>query len=204
MKMFRLISTVLIAGCICGCTNFLDLPAKNERAVQSLDDVKSVLSGYLYGQANPRQTSIVGLSPLFTSDMIKMFEAYSDNIDVNTAMVDCYLVDNNQHMAERDYANLFLWNDFDTPQSIWLEYYEVIGFMNAMIDQMSDITYDDQDEWNRVMGEMLTQRAYYFFKLLQYFAPYHNAELGIPVYLHTGEQVVGVSMPRMICSGLLN
>ena len=196
MKMFRLISTVLIAGCICGCTNFLDLPAKNERAVQSLDDVKSVLSGYLYGQANPRQTSIVGLSPLFTSDMIKMFEAYSDNIDVNTAMVDCYLVDNNQHMAERDYANLFLWNDFDTPQSIWLEYYEVIGFMNAMIDQMSDITYDDQDEWNRVMGEMLTQRAYYFFKLLQYFAPYHNAELGIPVYLHTGEQVVGVSMPR--------
>ena len=64
MKMFRLISTVLIAGCICGCTNFLDLPAKNERAVQSLDDVKSVLSGYLYGQANPRQTSIVGLSPM--------------------------------------------------------------------------------------------------------------------------------------------
>ena len=196
MKIFRLISIVLITGCICGCTNFLDLPAKNERAVQSLDDVKSVLSGYLYGQANPRQTSIVGLSPLFTSDMIKMFEAYSDNIDANKAVVDCYLVDNNQHMAEREYANLFLWNDFDTPKSIWLEYYEVIGFMNAMIDQMSDITYDDQDEWNRVMGEMLTQRAYYFFKLLQYFAPYHDAELGIPVYLHTGEEVVGVSMPR--------
>ena len=196
MKKYKLIAVFLLLGCLCSCTKFLDLPAKNERAVQSLDDIKSVLAGYLYGQANPRQTSTVGLSPLFTSEMVKMFEAYSDNIDVNKAMVDCYLVDMNQHMQEKEYANQFLWNNFDTPKSVWMKYYEVIGLLNALVDQMNAVTYDDQQEWNRIMGELVTHRAYYYFKLLQYFAPYRNAELGIPVYLHTGEQVVGVKMPR--------
>ena len=69
MKKYKLIAVFLLLGCLCSCTKFLDLPAKNERAVQSLDDIKSVLAGYLYGQANPRQTSTVGLSPLFTSEM---------------------------------------------------------------------------------------------------------------------------------------
>ena len=196
MKKYKLIAVFLLLGCLCSCTKFLDLPAKNERAVQSLDDIKSVLAGYLYGQANPRQTSTVGLSPLFTSEMVKMFEAYSDNIDVNKAMVDCYLVDMNQHMQEKEYANQFLWNNFDTPKSVWMKYYEVIGLLNALVDQMNAVTYDDQQEWNRIMGELVTHRAYYYFKLLQYFAPYRNAELGIPVYLHTGEQVVGVKMLR--------
>lgn len=196
MKRYQLISVLLILGCLCSCTKFLDLPAKNERAVQSLDDIKSVLAGYLYGQASPRQTSIVGLSPLFHYELVKMFEAYSDNIDVNKAMVESYLVDMNQHMQEKEYANQFLWNNFDAPKSIWLKYYEVIGFLNALIDEMDNVTFDDQEDWNRVMGEMVVHRAYYHFKLLQYFAPYHKAELGIPVYLHTGEQVVGVKMPR--------
>lgn len=60
MKKYKLIAVFLLLGCLCSCTKFLDLPAKNERAVQSLDDIKSVLAGYLYGQANPRQTSTVG------------------------------------------------------------------------------------------------------------------------------------------------
>ena len=51
MKKYKLIAVFLLLGCLCSCTKFLDLPAKNERAVQSLDDIKSVLAGYLYGQA---------------------------------------------------------------------------------------------------------------------------------------------------------
>ena len=47
MKKYKLIAVFLLLGCLCSCTKFLDLPAKNERAVQSLDDIKSVLAGYL-------------------------------------------------------------------------------------------------------------------------------------------------------------
>ena len=43
MKKYKLIAVFLLLGCLCSCTKFLDLPAKNERAVQSLDDIKSVL-----------------------------------------------------------------------------------------------------------------------------------------------------------------
>src|SRR5690606_10500512 len=32
--------------------------------------------------------------------------------------------------------------------------------------------------------------------LLQYFSPYHDAEKGIPVYLHTGGATHGVANPR--------
>ncbi|MDE7073859.1 MAG: RagB/SusD family nutrient uptake outer membrane protein, partial [Odoribacter sp.] len=196
MKIYKYILVFAFLGCLGGCTQFLDLPAKNERSVQSLDDVKSVLSGYLCGQATPGYRSIIGLSPLFSSDMVVMFEAYSDNIDFNQAVPDYYLVDMNQHMQERQYANVCLWNDFDTPKSVWMNYYEVIGFLNALIDQMDEVSFDSQEEWNRVMGELVTHRAYYLFKLLQYFAPYQDAKLGIPVYLHTGEEVVGISMLR--------
>ena len=48
MKKYKLIAVFLLLGCLCSCTKFLDLPAKNERAVQSLDDIKSVLAGYFF------------------------------------------------------------------------------------------------------------------------------------------------------------
>ncbi|MCQ4905898.1 RagB/SusD family nutrient uptake outer membrane protein, partial [Odoribacter splanchnicus] len=68
-------------------------------------------------------------------------------------------------------ANQFLWNNFDTPKSVWMKYYEGIGLLNALVDQMNAVTYVDQQEWNRIMGDLVTLRAYYYFKLLQYFAP---------------------------------
>ena len=61
---------------------------------------------------------------------------------------------------------------------------------------MADVTDGTQEEKDRVLGEMYTHRAFYFFKLLQYFAPLDNSELGVPVYLHTGQEVVGVAVPR--------
>lgn len=192
----RIIIVGLSVGILCGCTKFLDLPAKNERTIQNLGDIKSVLAGYLYSQTASNGSSMVGMAPLFNADMVKMFEAYADNIDVNEALRTCYLVDNNSHMEEKEYANLLLFNDFDTPRTIWIEYYETIGFLNALIDEMDGIGYDDQGEYDRILGEMLTNRAYYFFKLLEYFAPYQDGETGIPVYLHTGQQVIGVKMER--------
>lgn len=192
---YKIVFCVLLAGSLSGCTKFLDLPARNERAVLALEDIKANLAGYLYAQSTMANSAVVGLCPIFRYDMVKMFEAYSDNIDFNKALVSNYLVPNNT-MTEKNYANLLLYNDFDTPGVIWKNYYETIGFLNALIDEMPNVTYEDQTEYDQIMGEMLTHRAYYFFKLFQYFAPYKKASEGIPVYLHTGENVMGVSMGR--------
>lgn len=68
--------------------------------------------------------------------------------------------------------------------------------MNALIDQCDELKNADEDELKRVKGEMLVHRAFYIFKLQQYFAPMDREEMGIPLYLHTGKEVVGVEMSR--------
>lgn len=195
MKTFKFIYLLLLAGLFTGCKKYLDLPPKNQRAVETLQDVKSVLAGYLDGVKTKNIKPMVGAFPLFTEQQVMMFEAYSDNIDFPNAMSQ-YLSTKNLHAKEIFYADMLLWNQYDAPTAIWTKYYEAIGFLNALIDQTATLTDGTQDERDRVMGEMLVHRAFYFFKLLQYFAPYNKAELGIPVYLHSGDEVVGVPMPR--------
>ncbi|ULT27258.1 hypothetical protein KUH03_11160 [Sphingobacterium sp. E70] len=64
-----------------GCKDFLDLPPKNQRAVTTLDDVKSVLAGYLDMFARSNTSPIVGQAPIMNEAQNMMFEAYADNFD---------------------------------------------------------------------------------------------------------------------------
>ena len=128
---------------------------------------------------------------------VAWFEAYSDNIDFELAVPQTYLKPNNNHLKiEQGYADLLLWNDFNTPNFLWSQHYEIVGFLNALIDQMEDIKDATPAQRDQLLGEMYVHRAYYLFKLLGYFAPYNKPELGIPVYLHTGEGVMGIKNPR--------
>lgn len=182
-----------------GCKQYLDLPPKNQRTVTTTTDMKSLMAGYLRSIAELRvRNQYDRLMPLAPIEATLMFEAYSDNIDMETALTACYLKPNNIHMSqEKRYADLLLWNDMATPTAIWTQHYELIGFFNALIDQMNDEIKDATNEQrDQLLGELYTNRAYYFFKLLQYFAPYQKAELGIPVYLHSGKAVLGVDMSR--------
>lgn len=198
MKNLKILFFILLTSFSLGCKKFLDLPPKNQRAVETLQDVKSVLAGYLDGVRTKYTRPIVGSYPIFTARQVMMFESYSDNIDFGANMSK-FINPMNLHAKEEFYANFLLWNPFgiyDVPGEIWNEYYETIGFLNALIDQTRELKDANSDEKNRVLGEMLVHRSFYFFKLLEYFAPYDKADLGIPVYLHSGEQVVGISMPR--------
>lgn len=181
-----------------GCKKFLNLPPKNQRTVTSVDDIKALLAAYLKGVAElrvkPLYGSIVPVAPVAGN---VMFEAYSDNIDFEKALTQTYLQQNNNHLKlEQGYGDLLLWNTFNTPEVIWTQHYEIIGFLNSLIDQMEEITDATPQQRDQLLGEMHLHRAYYLFKLLQYFAPYNKAEMGIPVYLHTGQGVLGIDMPR--------
>lgn len=207
MKNFKIIYLLALSIFFIGCKKFLDLPPKNQRAVSTLQDIKSALAGYLDGVATPLQQPIVGPYPLFTARQSMMFEAYSDNIDFEANMSK-FINPQNMHGDEEFYANFLLWNPFDkydVPGEIWNDYYETIGFLNALIDEVGELkdgsTQEDKD---KISGEMRVHRAFFFYKLLQYFAPYDNEELGIPVYLHSGGEVVGVPMPRKSQSEVYN
>lgn len=181
-----------------GCRKFLDLPPKNQRTVTTVTDAKALLGGYLKGVAELRVSALYGgVVPVAPIAGNVMFEAYSDNIDFEKALTQTYLQANNNHLKlEQGYGDLLLWNTFSTPELLWTQHYQVIGFLSSLIDQMDDIADATPQQRDQLLGEMYVHRAYYLFKLLEYFAPYNRAELGIPVYLHTGEGVTGVKTPR--------
>lgn len=198
MKRITFIYIIALVLFSSGCKKFLDLPPKNQRAVETLEDVKSSLAGYLDGVKTKYMRPIVGAYPIYTARQIMMFESFSDNIDFK-ANISKFINSKNMHAKEEFYANMLLWNPYglyDVPTEIWNKYYEAVGFLNALIDKTKTLKTANADELNRVLGEMLVHRSFYLFKLLQYFAPYDKMDLGIPVYLHSGDQVVGVSMPR--------
>lgn len=186
-----LLCTLLVGG----CKDFLDLPPKNQRAVTTLKDLKSVLAGYLDAFARSNTAPIIGAAPIITEAQNMLFEAYADNFDFEGNM-DQYINKQNIHANEKFYANKLLLNDMETVDLIWKNYYETIGFLNALIDQCDDLEDADPEELKRVKGEMLVHRAFYILKLQQYFAPLDQEDMGIPLYLHTGKEVMGIEMKR--------
>ncbi|MBS2211891.1 RagB/SusD family nutrient uptake outer membrane protein [Carboxylicivirga mesophila] len=184
-----------------GCSDFLSVDPTNERALRGYEDVKIMFSRYMYDQYErglPNHNLSNANYRLFTSDMLMMFEAYADNLDPEKSW-EIYtdrwnnLVPNNREVY---YADKFLYNDFSTPQHIWNEYYRQVGFLNTYIDAMADFDDCTLEQRHQLVGELKMHRAYYLFKLYQYFAQYNSEENGIPIYLHTGDEVVGIQMPR--------
>jgi hypothetical protein len=200
-KLFNIV--IVLAVILTSCTDYLDLPPKNKKALSGIEDVRSVLSGYLFQMLDRSGSDgFPVVRTMIPESATMMFEAYSDNIDFENS-IDRYLnfdavyhTVNPKSDMEKIYANMFLFNDYESPRVLWEGYYASIGFLNALISKMENVTDGEQADYDRVNGELLTNRAFYFFKLLQYFAPMNDATMGIPVYLNTGENVVNVPTPR--------
>lgn len=56
-------------------------------------------------------------------------------------------------------------------------------FLNVILDDWEKAGGYTQAEYETITGEVKTIRAYYIFKLLQFFAPYNSDKLGIPLNL---------------------
>jgi hypothetical protein len=196
---------LVIAMMLNSCSDYLDLPATNEQSVSQFQDVKTVLASYL--QAFETKGNYVNIAyqgsvyneALFENEDILMFSAYSDGIDYVASMPKFLSPTNFAVPGEREqtYGEWLLFNDFRTPEKLWNKYYSIVGFMNGMLDRALSLPGGTEDEHNQVIGEIYVHRAYHLFKLLQWFAPYDKADKGIPVYLNTGQQVVGISNPRL-------
>jgi|GEM_PF-131518 len=190
---------ILIFGLFTGCKKFLDLPAKNQRTVTTVTDVKSLLGAHLRAMVTPRITRPLYGQPIPACPVLAttMFGAYSDDIDFENALPACYLASNTIiKTPEKTYADLLLWNQQTTPAMLWSHHYELVGFFNSLIDQLGTINGVSSTDQDQLLGELYTNRAYSLFKLLQYYCIYNNADMGIPIYLHTGEGVLGIKPKR--------
>lgn len=178
------------------CSKYLEVDPKNQRPLETVADVKASLAGYLKvmkpgESANYHNT--IGDILFFIPSYWSLFEFYSDNID--------FKQDYNTYISARGVsdgksaAKLILMNDFTIPTKIWVQHYRSIGFLNVLLDAL-DKAGGDQSGKEQLRNEMLVCRAIYYFKLLEYFAPYKDAQTGIPVYTGVQGPFAGLSTPR--------
>lgn len=70
--------------------------------------------------------------------------------------------------------------------------YLSIGYMNEIFHNLGNVPDKNEnlDEYTRITAEAKIFRAYYIFKLTQYFSPYKDNNLGIPLNLDS-DNVIG-------------
>lgn len=166
-----------------GCSDFLNLVPKNKTIVANLEDVKAELYAYLgaitysTGLISPSYGGATFRFP-FYNEVAARLCLYEDDIDM-THFTDHKDVNSNCVGAYNEAVD---WKGTGLATGLWGSCYGTIGFMNAILDDLKRVG-GSEAEYETMAGEIKVIRAYHIFKLLQYFAPYHNDKLGIPLNL---------------------
>lgn len=171
---------------IASCSNFLNVTPKNVISMDDMESIKTSLAGFLYkvrDNGNGEVGSNLPWSPFLMPQV--SFIKYTEEWDLSS-------------YAENDLTESEIktidWKSEST-QSLWNNFYAPIGFMNLIIHE-AETAEGEESMRDYVMGEAYMIRAYCFFKLIQYFAPYHNNELGIPICLESYEDFEKITLER--------
>ncbi len=176
-----LIFTSLVLG---SCKDYLDLKPKNQIVAGAMEDVKLQMSSYLLAITatadNGINVSFNGRKIVwpFNRDAMANFAFYSDDIDMSTAMSNSYT---QKYQAE--YNEDGNWKGIAFANNMWAAMYTHIGYLNSVIKASDRVKEEDKAMYEMVKGEALAIRAFFVFKLLQMYAPYHDNNLGIPLNL---------------------
>lgn len=194
---------LLIAGTIIfsSCKKYLEIQPSNIRAITSVQDVRGVLGGYLRTikspgyhintVGNPYQFSWFRDASFFnTGRTLRLFSYYENSLDPIL-----YLDKLAASGKEETFALGMEWMIKDIPEFIWTEAYQSIGLMNNIIYELKNVKGGTEAERQQIDGEARVLRSWHILKLLQYFAPYDNNDLGIPLNLDP-DAVVSTSGSR--------
>lgn len=179
-----LIIVCILAFSTVGCKDFLNLVPKNKRIVANLEDVKTEMLTYLAaitystGSISPSYGGSVFRFPLY-NDIATLLSLYEDDINMS------YYSDHGDidEKSMNVYTECIDWRSTSLAGVLWEKCYGAIGFLNVIIDDLEKAGDYTPAEYEAITGEAKTIRAYYIFKLLQFFAPYQNDKLGIPLNL---------------------
>ena len=191
MKRGWIIMCILVFG-IVGCKDFLNLVPKNKRVVANLEDVKTELLTYLAaitystGGLSPSYGGSVFRFPLY-NDVATQLCLYEDDMNMS------YYSDHSsiEEKAMNVYTECIDWKGVSLASVLWEKCYGAIGFLNVILDDWEKAGGYTQAEYETITGEVKTIRAYYIFKLLQFFAPYNSDKLGIPLNLDSENVIPG-------------
>lgn len=192
------IYTELLIVCslfLMSCDKFLDLKPKDQKVVSTIEDYRDIMASYmrLLKEYDTSQEKIFGVGPytypLF--DVALNLGVYTGETNLATNYSTIY--DKVSGKYTLNGKNMLTWRM--TNSYAWERYYQFLGPINMIISGIVEAEGTDENLRNYVRGEALVWRAFSYFKLLQYYAPYKSDKYGIPVYL-TPEQDIGTAMPK--------
>lgn len=194
--MKNIIRTFIIFGLILliSCDKFLELTPRDQKVVSTIEDYRDILASYmrLLKTPNRDQEPVFGgilLYPKF--DVSRNLGVYTGEAILDLTQQRYFNKDINNYTPEG--KRILTWQMTDT--FIWDRYYSFLGPINLIISGVRKAEGTDEELRNYVLGEALTWRAFAYYKLLQYYSPYQNDKLGIPIYL-TPEADIGHAMPE--------
>ena len=195
MKKRYLLIAGLCSFLLMSCDKFLELTPRDQKVVSTIEDYRDIMASYmrLLKTSYSEQEKIFGVDaytfPLF--DMAMNLGIYTGETNLTTNSR--YYYDNTKGAYTNEGKNMLSW--LKTDSQAWARYYTFLGPINLIISGIADAEGTDEDLRNRVKGEALVWRAFAYFKLLQYYAPYKDNTYGVPIYL-TPEQDIGTAMPE--------
>ncbi|MCB6971779.1 MULTISPECIES: RagB/SusD family nutrient uptake outer membrane protein [Butyricimonas] len=187
-KFIYLISFLLVLG-VTSCKEFLNVTPKNVISMEDLQSIKQALSSFLYSMRADGDAYGMGgtVAPFGRFYDYKAMMLYTGEWDLSNLAAD----DAGMTVEDVEQAD---WRSEDT-QTYWRRFYKPIGLMNLLIHE-AKTAMGDEDMRDYIMGEAYVMRAYCFFKLVQYFAPYDNNKLGIPLCLNSYDDFEDVNLSR--------
>lgn len=178
------------------CDKFLELTPRDQKVVSAIEDYRDIMASFMYYLKMPdvsNQIAVFGVD----IEVVPFHTTVHNNLGVYTGEVN--LNTNSTLYFDRkagDYTqtgkNMLTW--LMSNEEAWNQYYRFLGPINLIISDISTAEGDNEDLRNYVQGEALVWRAYTYFKLLQYYAPYKDNAYGVPVYL-TPQLEIGTTMP---------
>ncbi len=167
------------------CDDYLDVDPKNVLTIQTYEDVKALMGAYLRSYSNSE--TLPNATDAFIFNSMKNYfvlQYYSDDLDIDLYLTDSWQARNNRGL----FLQSLDWFEGDLHSKLWKEHYSNIGFCNQVLHELKAFeSTATTDEINIIRAEAKFIRAFQLFKLMQYFSPYNNNELGLPVNLEANE-----------------
>lgn len=197
MKKIKIITGWLIGILLfSSCDKFLQLTPRDQKVVSTIEDYRDVMASYMRLLKTPNRTqeNVFGIGPFVFPrfNMAKNLGIYTGETNLN--IKSNFYYDNSKNEYTKDGLNLLTW--MMTESSAWDRYYEFLGPINLILSGLETAEGNNEELRNYVKGEALTWRAFAYFKLLQYYAPYKNNQYGVPVYLTPDQDIGNVMPPR--------
>lgn len=164
-----------------GCNDFLNVQPRDTRVVKNIEDYRDLLAPFVANLKNMTGTISVW-GNYYTGPWDPCITTLLPGYIGEVVIKNDYNKNNGQ--LTDDYKIYYAWKS-SSSSVLWTKLYSMIGPLNMIIGEIDGAEGDNDNLRNQVKGEALYWRAYSFFKLVQYFSPYKDNALGVPVFLDT-------------------